>query len=59
MFDGQHFTIIAVDGSFLDAADTGTDSLRFDGLTWTEAVELARLSFNQGFQVVLWRAEET
>lgn len=56
MFEGQRFTVLAVDGAFLDAADPGTDALRFDGLTWEEAVELARLSFDQGYQIVIWRA---
>lgn len=58
MFENQLFTVIAVDGSFLNAADPGTDSLRFDGLTWDEAVEMARLSFGQGYQIVVWRSEE-
>ena len=59
MFEGQRFTVLAVDGAFLDAADPGTDALRFYGLTWEEAVELARLSFDQGYQIVVWRAEES
>ena len=59
MFEGQRFTVLAVDGAFLDAADPGTDALRFDGLTWEEAVELARLSFDQGYQIVVWQAEES
>ena len=59
MFENQLFTVIAIAGAFLDAADAGTDSLRFDGLTWEESVELARLSFCMGYQVVIWRAEES
>lgn len=55
MFEGQLFTVIAVNGSFLDAVDPGTDSLRFDNLTWEEAIELARLSFEQGYEIVVWR----
>ena len=58
MFEGQRFTVLAIDGAFLDAADPGTDSLRFDGLTWDEAVYLARLSFDQGYQIVVWRMAE-
>lgn len=58
MFEDQLFTVISVNGSFLDAADPGTDSLRFDNLTWEEAVELAKLSFSQGFELVLWRMPE-
>lgn len=59
MFENQLFTVIAIAGAFLDAADAGTDSLRFDGLTWEEAVTLARLSFDQGYQIVIWQVEET
>lgn len=58
MFENQFFTIIAVNGSFLDVADPSTDSLRFDYLTWDEAVTLARLSFEQGFEIVVWRMPE-
>lgn len=59
MFENQLFTVIAIAGAFLDAADAGADSLRFDGLTWEEAVTLARLSFDQGYQIVIWQVEET
>lgn len=59
MFENQLFTVIAIDGALLDAVDPGTDSLRFDNLTWDEAVTLARLSFFQGYQVVVWRVEES
>ena len=58
MFENQSFTVIAVNGCFLDCADPSTDSLRFDWLTWNEAVELARLSFLQGFEIVIWRMPE-
>lgn len=58
MFEGQLFTVTAVNGSFLDAADYSTDSLRFDNLTWEEAVELARLSFLQDYEIVIWRMPE-
>ena len=57
MLDGL-FTVIAVDGPAADLSDVGTDSLRYDGLSWEEAVELARLSFMQGFEIVLWRERE-
>lgn len=58
MFENQLFTVIAIAGAFLDAADAGTDSLRFDGLTWEETVTLVRLSFEQGYEIVLWRMPE-
>lgn len=59
MFDGQRFTVIAIAGEFIDASSLGTDSLRFDDLTWEDAVTLARLSFDQGYEIVIWRVEES
>ena len=59
MFEGMRFAVTAVDGSFLDVADPYTDSLRFEGLTWDEAVELSRLAFVQGFEVILWAMEDS
>ena len=58
MFENQLFTVTAINGSFLDAADLGTASLRVDNLTWEEAVQLARLCFDQGFELVIWRMPE-
>lgn len=58
MFKDQFFTVTAINGSFLDAADFDTDSLRFDNLSWEEAVQLARLCFDQGFELVIWRMPE-
>ena len=42
------YTVLPINGSFLDVLDPGTESLRYDGLSWEEAVELCRISFNQG-----------
>lgn len=58
MFEDHFFTVTAVNGSFLDAADLDTDSLRFDNLTWEEAVQLDSLCFDQGFELVIWRMPE-
>ena len=54
------FTVIVVDGDFFNAFEicSGTDSIRFDGLTWKDSMELARLSFMQGFEIVIWRQVE-
>ena len=51
------FTVIPIDGNAADVCDPYTDSLRYDGLTWAEAVELCRLSFTQGFQVIVWKID--
>ena len=53
------YTVIPINGNFLDAIDPSTELLRFDGLFWDEAVELCRLSFLQGFECVIWRQADT
>ena len=57
MMDGL-FTVIAVNGNAADILEPFTDSLRYDGLSWSERVELCRLSFMQGFQCVIWKQED-
>ena len=56
MMDGL-FTVIPVDGEAVNVGDLETESLRYDGLTWDEAVELCRLSFLQGFECIIWKIE--
>ncbi len=56
--DDFTYTVLPINGSFLDVLDPGTESLRYDDLTWDEAVELCRLSFLQGFECVIWRTTE-
>ena len=51
------FTVIVVDGVACDMGDFSTPSVRYDGLSWTESVELARLSFGQNFEVVIWKID--
>lgn len=55
--DDQRFTVISVDGEVADLTDVYTQSLRYDGLSWTESVELARLSFLQGYTIVIWQED--
>lgn len=55
--NGSLYTVLAVNGDFADAIIPETDSLRYDGLSWDEAVELCRLSFMQGYECVIWRME--
>lgn len=49
------FTVIVIDGEATDLCDIDTSSIRYDGLTWDESVQLARLSFVQGFEIVIWK----
>ena len=57
MMDGL-FTVIAVNGNAADILEPFTDSLRYDGHSWSESVELCRLSFMQGYQCVIWKQED-
>lgn len=54
----MRFCVLVVDGQVVDLDCAETQALRFEPLSWTEAVELARLSFMQGFQCVFWRVGE-
>ena len=53
----KRFVVIPVDGEPGSLADPCTQSLRYNGLTWEESVELARLSFLQGYAVIVWQVE--
>lgn len=57
MKSDDRFTVIVVDGEAIDMGDFGTSSIRYDNLSWEESVQLARLSFNQGFEIVLWKVD--
>lgn len=58
MGEEMRFTVIPVDGGPEDIDNICTPSIRYDGLTWAESVELARLSFLQGYTIVIWREEK-
>lgn len=55
------FSVIVIDGDFADASDylSGTSSIRYNGLSWADSVELARMSFTQGFEIVIWKQDES
>ena len=53
--EGHYYTVIPVEGAAIEAGDPYTNSLRYDNLTWEEAVELVRLSFLQGFECIIWQ----
>ena len=55
--DGQ-FCVIVVSGNAADLCDLSTESLRFDALSWEESVELARLSFLQGYEIIVWKQDD-
>lgn len=57
MKNDDRFTVIVVDGEAADLGNFDTDSIRYDNLTWDESVQLARLSFTQGFEIVLWKVD--
>lgn len=53
----DRFTVVVVDGEAADIGDFSTDSIRYDNLTWEESVQLAKLSFTQGFEIVVWKID--
>lgn len=55
----ERFSVIVVDGEAADLCNVDTQSLRYDGLTWDEGVQLARLSFGQGFEIVIWKLDDS
>lgn len=55
---GGVYTVIVVDGAAIDAADVSTDSIKYSNLTWEDSVALARLSFLQGFEIIVWKQSE-
>lgn len=55
--DKERFTVVVVDGEAADLGDFSTPSVRYDNLSWDESVQLARLSFKQGFEIVLWKVD--
>lgn len=58
MDDKMRFTVIPVDGGPEDIDNICIPSVRYDNLTWAESAELARLSFLQGYTVVIWREDK-
>ena len=52
------FSVIAIEETLSAYMDDPTSpALIYNRLTWEEAVELARLSFRQGFRVVIWQTD--
>lgn len=54
----MRFVVIPIDGGPEDIDNICAPSIRYDGLSWDESVELARLSFLQGYTVVIWREDK-
>lgn len=58
MPENSRFSIFVLDGEVSDFSDIDTPYLRYEGLSWADAVELARLSFTQGFTVCIWQLSD-
>lgn len=58
MTENERYTVIAVDGEAADLGDFSTPSLRYDNLSWEDSVTLAKLSFTQGFEVIIWKIDD-
>lgn len=55
--DNDSFEVMPINGSVTDFMDIETQYLRYSNLVWEDAVTLCKLSFDQGFQVVIWRSQ--
>jgi hypothetical protein len=58
MSENERYVVICVDGEAADLGDLSTPSLRYENLTWEDSVTLAKLSFTQGFEVILWKVDD-
>lgn len=56
-FDGL-YKVIVVDGHFTDLGDLAATSMHYEGLTWSEAVDLVKISFLQGYEVIIWEQQK-
>ena len=55
----DRYSIYIINGDvFAWAEDPYTPSLMFRELSWEKAVELAHLSFAEGYEVVFWKSEK-
>lgn len=63
MDDRMRFTVIPIDGGPEAINDICTPSIRYDGLTWAESVELARIPQFEGCNRVytpsFWGSQNT
>lgn len=54
----ERFSLFVIDGEPVDwSNDPTVPCLRYEGLAWEEAVELCRLSFDQGYTAIIWRID--
>ena len=54
----ERFSLFIVDGDPVEWADDPTvPYLKYQGLTWEKAVELCRLSFDEGYTAIIWRID--
>ena len=49
----EFYTVFAIEGDFRHFMDSDCGYLKYEGLSWDEAVGLCRISFRQGYQCVI------
>lgn len=56
----EQYSVTIVDGDWTQWKDDllGVQSLKYEGITWSDAVSLARLSFKEKYTVVIWRVDD-
>ena len=53
----ERFNLLIIDGDVSEFMEPTTPYLRFCNLSWEKAVEMCRLSFDEGYECVLWRID--
>lgn len=54
----ESYTVFVIEGDFRHFMDSDCGYLKYEGLSWDEAVALCRISFRQGYQCVLIRQNQ-
>lgn len=58
MQNDDRFDLLVLDGDVSDVNDPTTSALRYNNLSWEQSVQLAGLSFREGYVVVIWKKTE-
>lgn len=55
--DEKKYEVVPMDGHFTEFDSLDVPYLHYSDMSFDDAMTLCRLSFDQGFECVLWRAE--
>lgn len=56
----KRFSLYIIDGDWTQWIEDllGVQSLKYENVSWNEATELARLSFKEGYKLVIWQMDD-